>query len=154
PIARNAPVNVDRREARNIVCASKTHAPRRLHGYGSPRTATAAGSVARRWALQKRRGKLSAEITAMRCALCVGILVVLFTPAAVASVKLQNAGVSPTGGGLFAQIGIQSTVNGQPVWPASIDVANLATLPPSTVVNFPDRASVALSRIKGISRGS
>jgi hypothetical protein len=90
----------------------------------------------------------------MRSAWYVAALVAFLSPSAEAGVALQGAGVSGTGGGLFSQIGSQSTVAGQPVWPASLDIADLATFPPSIVVNFPDRASATLARMRAVDRGS
>jgi len=44
----------------------------------------------------------------MRGALCLGALANIFLSAANASVHVQSAGVSPSGGGLFSHVGIQS----------------------------------------------
>jgi hypothetical protein len=57
---------------------------------------------------------------------------------------------------LFASIGAQGGTphTGVTSWPVTIDVAALGTLPPSLVMNFPDRASATLMRGRYQDRGA
>jgi hypothetical protein len=40
------------------------------------------------------------------------------------------------------------------VWPVTVDLVRLATLPPSVTINFPDRAAVTLARARTQARGN
>jgi len=72
---------------------------------------------------------------------------------ALGHVGAQSAGISATGGSnLFSSIGAETQVSGQPVWPAAIDFSLLATLPQTLVINFPDRASATLTRMRSETR--
>ena len=85
-------------------------------------------------------------------AFCFGFVAASLLSVADASVTLQTAGIETTGG-LFNPVGTASTVDGQVVWPASIDVSKLAALPPTLTINFPDRAGATLNQMRGLDRG-
>jgi len=86
----------------------------------------------------------------------VAAIVLLFGASSVfGHVGAQSAGVSASGGSsLFTNLGTETQVSGQPVWPAAIDFSLLATLPQTLVINFPDRAAATLSRTRGEPRQS
>lgn len=70
-------------------------------------------------------------------------------------VTLQSAGLSGSGGGtLFTSVGAPASQAGQVMWAATLDLTLLGSLPPTLVVNFPDRASVTLTRLRAETRGS
>lgn len=73
-------------------------------------------------------------------------------------VELQGFTVTSSGpvDGLFTSVGAQGAPNVQytdAVWPVTVDLALLSTLPSSVVVNFPDRAWVTLTRMRAQPRG-
>jgi hypothetical protein len=98
------------------------------------------------------------------------VLAVLLRPSPVlAGVDLQSFGVTESApsssgigvgpglmAGLFSSVGTPTAVpySGVTSWPVTIDVTALGTLPPTLMVNFPDRASVTLTRGRYQNRGA
>lgn len=83
-----------------------------------------------------------------------------------AGVALQSFTVTPStppealSTNLFTNIGAQSAPStghgpgATAVWPVTVNLALLTTLPSSVVLNFPDRAAVTLTRLRSEPRGS
>lgn len=89
--------------------------------------------------------------------LCLFVLgIPIASTIASAGVALQSFAVVSSGSsnGVFATIGSQETPGSghapgaSVVWPVTIDMQTLAALPPSIVINFPDRAAVTLTRVR------
>ena len=66
--------------------------------------------------------------------------------------SLQSFTVTSSGG-VFTSIGTQGTSGANTVWPVTVDLGLLGTLPPSVMVNFPDRAAATLIRDRSEPRG-
>lgn len=87
------------------------------------------------------------------------LLAVLFLTLPVSSSARADAHLTSfavtASGGVFATVGQQgSPGGGHIVWPVTLDLGLFGTLPTSVVLNFPDRASVTLTRMRSESRGA
>lgn len=98
----------------------------------------------------------------MTCRFCgATIAIVLMTRVASAGVDVESFTIEPSvpGTQVFRTIGVQGIPRpdagpgATASWPASVDLALLDTLPSALQVNFADRESVTLSRLRSARRG-